>query len=208
MQYWPYSWLSPHSLILLASCWAFFFSRQALKTERNRAASFSGTRNAVQVFLFSTRPCYRICWFTLRAAGERWEEDVLPNCEGDWLETSLIPSLLQKPFDTIWSEASALVSEYLGLKNGGREWINQCTLNINVSPGDLSLQFAEISLFLPLWVSKMKLEGTKHLQAAGVGQNPSVFICCMLKCCSFPFCATNPLTSERMWTAAQQRGCS
>lgn len=31
--YWPYSWLSPHSLILLASCWAFFFSRQALQTE-------------------------------------------------------------------------------------------------------------------------------------------------------------------------------
>lgn len=39
-EYWPYSWLSPHSLILLASCWAFFFSRQALKTEENKTLSF------------------------------------------------------------------------------------------------------------------------------------------------------------------------
>ena len=31
-RHWPYSWLRPHSLILLASCWAFFFSLHALRT--------------------------------------------------------------------------------------------------------------------------------------------------------------------------------
>lgn len=46
--YWPYSWFRPHSLILFASCWAFFFSLHALETrERNQCQSVDQENSAL-----------------------------------------------------------------------------------------------------------------------------------------------------------------
>lgn len=104
LQYWPYSWLSPHSLILLASCWAFFFSRQALETEgkKKKAPSLSGTRKPpCRCFpVLHATPLPHLPSLTLGAAGRRWVEDVFLKRAEDWLETSLIPPLLQQPLDT------------------------------------------------------------------------------------------------------------
>lgn len=51
-------------------------------------------------------------------------------------------------------DMAGLVSEYVELKNGSREWINQCMLNINASHGDYSLQRAENST-LPAAVTQL-----------------------------------------------------
>ena len=140
-QHWPYSWFSPHSLILLASCWAFFFSRQALQTDgKERALSVSTTRNSCR-FLHMTHVSVSAGFHTESSWRAMKREIYLPSSllsSSDYLTPRL------------WSETDAFGFRLFGgLKNGSEEWIDQCTLNINASQGDYSLASLQWISYFP-----------------------------------------------------------
>lgn len=114
LRYWPYSWLSPHSLILLASCWAFFFSRQALETEEKKSLSFSGTGNSALVF-----PYMILLLSQLAHTESSWRAMSGGRISKLWGRLSEKPPLHSSKYHLtprFWKDTVDLVAEFWGLK--------------------------------------------------------------------------------------------
>lgn len=132
-EYWPYSWLSPHSLILLASCWAFFFSRQALKTEENKTLSFF--RLCASIPILHMTPLLSQLAHAFQTM--RKIENLFNPSEG--------------PFDTTKGQIQFWF-ESVGKKGSENKTINACQILMPLM-GTIFCNVERISLFIQLWVS-------------------------------------------------------